>query len=224
MESFHSRGGFPPGCLSLSHLSTSILMWAYIRCDFLPGYLHESVFVHFTSNGRQVVIAGGRASACFRAAPCQHGDLGAEVVAAASHRRVLVFGVRAHVSLQVPPPPLPLDLPLDLRNNIRNRLSPTGLWKQMLADDLWITVTIWVIIGSPTLWNSLFSNDTGRGGQCVPGTIPWGRWSDAFYTEQKKNSVVCMATKHVRQWRDKRGNTEAPQKSYRTKNADFTLL
>lgn len=51
----------------------------------------------------------------FGAAAGQHGDLGAEVVAAAADGRLLVFGVRAHVSLQVPPPPLPLDLPLDLR-------------------------------------------------------------------------------------------------------------
>lgn len=50
----------------------------------------------------------------FGAAPCQHGDLGAEVVATAD-RRVLIFGVGAHVPLQVPPPPLPLDLPLDLQ-------------------------------------------------------------------------------------------------------------
>lgn len=50
---------------------------------------------------------------CFGAGSCQHGDLGAEVVAAAN-RRVLVFGVRAHVSLQMPPSPLPLDLSLYL--------------------------------------------------------------------------------------------------------------
>lgn len=51
----------------------------------------------------------------FGAVPGQHGDLGAEVVAAAADRRVLIFGVGAHVPLQVPPPPLPFDLPLDLR-------------------------------------------------------------------------------------------------------------
>lgn len=58
-------------------------------------------------------MAGGRAAARFGAAARQHGDLGAEVVAAAD-RRMLVFGVRPHVSLQVPPSPLPLDLCLDL--------------------------------------------------------------------------------------------------------------
>lgn len=63
----------------------------------------------------QVVVAGGRTPARFGAAPRQHGDLGAEVVAAAADRRVLIFGVGAHVPLQVPPPPLPLDLPLDLQ-------------------------------------------------------------------------------------------------------------
>lgn len=59
-------------------------------------------------------MTGGRTPACFRAASRQHGDLGAEVVTAAD-RRMLVFGVRAHVSLQVPPSPLPLDLSLDLQ-------------------------------------------------------------------------------------------------------------
>lgn len=59
-------------------------------------------------------MAGGGFPTCFRAAPRQHGDLGAEVVAVAD-RGVLVFGVRAHVPLQVPPSPLPLDLSLDLQ-------------------------------------------------------------------------------------------------------------
>lgn len=39
-----------------------------------------------------VVVAGGRAAACFGAAARQHGDLSAEVVAAADGR-VLVLGV-----------------------------------------------------------------------------------------------------------------------------------
>lgn len=40
----------------------------------------------------EVVVAGGRSPARFGAAPRQHGDLGAEVVAAAN-RRLLIFGV-----------------------------------------------------------------------------------------------------------------------------------
>lgn len=71
---------------------------------------------HFVcaSYARQVVVAGGRSPPCGGAAAGHHGDLGAEVVAAADGR-MLVFGVGAHVSLQVPPPPLPLDLCLHLQ-------------------------------------------------------------------------------------------------------------
>lgn len=71
----------------------------------------------------EVIVAGGRSPVGFGAAPRQHGDLGAEVVAAAADRRVLIFGVGAHVPLQVPPPPLPFDLPLDLRK-IPTRIHP----------------------------------------------------------------------------------------------------
>lgn len=65
---------------------------------------------------RQVIGTGGRTTPCFGAASCQHGDLGAEVVAAADGW-VLIFGVGAHVPLQVPPPPLPFDLSLHLQAN-----------------------------------------------------------------------------------------------------------
>lgn len=78
-------------------------------------------------------MAGGRTPARFGAAPRQHGDLGAEVVAAAD-RRVLVLGVGAHVPLQVPPPPLPLDLPLDLRQMqpiIHQTKTPSDEEKQL---------------------------------------------------------------------------------------------
>lgn len=68
----------------------------------------------------QVIVAGGGIPVHFGAAACQHGDLGAEVVAAADGR-MLVFGVGAHVPLQVPPPPLPLDLPLNLQ-----KIQPIG--------------------------------------------------------------------------------------------------
>lgn len=73
-----------------------------------------SVIVFCDSDAGHVVVTGGGTPACFWAASCQHGDLGAEIVAAAD-RRVLIFGVRAHVSLQVPPAPFPLDLCLDLQ-------------------------------------------------------------------------------------------------------------
>lgn len=71
--------------------------------------------VHFrwVSDGGEVLLTLG-CPACCGAAFGQHGDLGAEVVAAADGR-MLVFGVGAHISLQVPPPPLPLDLSLHLQ-------------------------------------------------------------------------------------------------------------
>lgn len=58
-------------------------------------------------------MAGRGAAAGFGAAARQHGDLGAEVVAAPDGG-VLELGVVAHVSLQVPPSPLSLDLGLNL--------------------------------------------------------------------------------------------------------------
>lgn len=98
------------------------MYFSHLALSFLPNVWHENVFLQQVclrhslckSYAGQVVVAGRWTPACFRAASRQHGDLGAEVVAAAS-RWMLVFGVRAHVSLQVPPPPLPLDLPLDLQ-------------------------------------------------------------------------------------------------------------
>lgn len=95
-------------------------------CFFAPDLWHESNLGvsawSCESYARQVVMTGRRAPACFWTASCQHGDLGAEVGAAAN-RRVLVFGgIRAHVSLQVPPPPLPLDLRLDLQRIRRMKI------------------------------------------------------------------------------------------------------
>lgn len=83
----------------------------------------------------QVVVAGGRTPACFGAAARQHGDLGAEVVAAAD-RWVLIFGVGAHVPLQVPPAPLPLDLPLDLQKTQPRIQLNTKAFQQELKNDL----------------------------------------------------------------------------------------
>lgn len=65
------------------------------------------------SHAGQIVVTGRGSPLSFGATSCQHGDLSAEVVAAADGR-VLVLGVRVHVSLQVPPPPFPLDLRLNL--------------------------------------------------------------------------------------------------------------
>lgn len=87
--------------------------------SFLPQHVCLQNCLH-ESYARQVIVTGGGTAACFWAATCQHGDLGAEIVAAAN-RRVLVFGVGAHVSLQVPPSPFPLDFTLDLQLNRNNK-------------------------------------------------------------------------------------------------------
>lgn len=95
-------------------LATCVLFLLLLLLMFCRTEFHTCGCRPSDSYAGQVVGAGGRAPARFGAAPRQHGDLGVEVIAAAD-RRGLVFGVGAHVPLQVPPPPLPLELPLDLQ-------------------------------------------------------------------------------------------------------------
>ena len=62
----------------------------FVMGAFCAAFTSVSSF--WESYARQVILTGGRTPSCFGAASCQHGDLGAEVVAAAN-RWVLVFGV-----------------------------------------------------------------------------------------------------------------------------------
>lgn len=107
--------------------------------SFLPWeYFLQNVCLHHClceSYARQVIATGGWTPTCFWAASCQHGDLGAEIGAAAN-RRVLVFGVRAHVSLQVPPSPLPLNFSLNLQLNKDKK----KIYLYILYHNLWFTV------------------------------------------------------------------------------------
>lgn len=180
-------------CISVhvAHSATLLCVWELTYAVSIRPIIRMRVCLCISlSNGGQVLITGGWTSACFRAAPCQHGDLGAEGVAAAGHGRVLVFGVGAHVSLQVPPPPLPLDLRLDLRYIMRNRLKV-----RISGNFMEPNFCCWPINHKEDLSRDRFvkalqlavPNYMERGGQCVHGTIPWCIRSDAFYIKQEKN-------------------------------------
>lgn len=71
-----------------------------------------------SSNDRQPLLVLGSPQRC-RAALCQHGDLGAAVVAVAADGRLLVLCVGgAQEPLQHPPAPLALNLRLYLKDRI----------------------------------------------------------------------------------------------------------
>lgn len=72
--------------------------------------------VHFRwlSDGREVLLTL-RCPVCCRAAFCQHGDLGAEVVAIAAYGGLLILCVSTQEPLQHPSAPLTLNLRLHLK-------------------------------------------------------------------------------------------------------------
>lgn len=76
------------------------------------------------SDGGEVLLTG-RCPTCRGATLGQHADLGAEVVAIATHGGLLALSVRAQEPLQHPPAPLPLNLRLHLerRRAVRRRES-----------------------------------------------------------------------------------------------------
>lgn len=68
-----------------------------------------------------------RSSSCRGAAFGQHGDLGAEVVAVAPDRRLLVLSVSAQEPLQHPSAPLTLHLGLHLQETPRGTQTGQGV-------------------------------------------------------------------------------------------------
>lgn len=83
-----------------------------------------------TGSDRREVLLTARSPARRGAAPGQHGDLGAEVVAVTADGRLLVLRVGAQEPLQHPSAPLALHLGLHLREQgVRGHGRGGKAWK-----------------------------------------------------------------------------------------------